>query len=83
VILAGIAGGSFTVPMRYMPRWGWENYWTVYAIVALVIVPWLLAGLTVPSLASVYSASGPGGSPVHGLIRFPLGNSWIHVRLKC
>lgn len=59
MILAGIAGGSFTVPMRYMPKWAWENYWTIYALVALVIVPWSLAGLTAHSLASVYSASGP------------------------
>src|ERR1039458_8446835 len=59
VILAGVAGGSFTVPMRYMPKWAWENFWTVWSLVALIIVPWLLAGLTAPSLASVYSASGP------------------------
>jgi L-rhamnose-H+ transport protein len=59
LVFAGVVGGSFAVPMRYMPKWAWENYWTIWSCVALVILPWSLAALTAPSLASVYSASGP------------------------
>jgi len=58
VFLAGAMNGSFPLPMRYMRKWAWENIWTVWSIVALVVVPWLLAFLTVPHLPAVYSTCG-------------------------
>lgn len=58
-VLAGLMNGSFPVPMRYMRRWAWENIWTVYSVVALLLVPWSVALFTVPSLFAVFAASGP------------------------
>ncbi len=40
--------------MKRMPGWRWENTWLVYSVSGLVIVPWAVAVLTVPHLASVY-----------------------------
>lgn len=58
LILAGAMSAAFPLPMRYMQKWAWENIWIVFSIVALVILPWTLAVLTVPHLRSVYGQAG-------------------------
>ncbi len=58
-VLAGVMNGSFPLPMKYMRKWAWENTWAVWSLVALLIVPWTLAILTVPHLEEVYSSVGP------------------------
>ena len=42
-ILGGLAGASFYLPLQRVKKWAWESYWMVYAVTALVVVPWLLA----------------------------------------
>jgi L-rhamnose-H+ transport protein len=58
LIVAGVANGSFTLPMKFTRAWAWENTWLVYTVWALVIFPPLLATLTVPGLGAVYAAPG-------------------------
>jgi L-rhamnose-H+ transport protein len=48
---------SFTLPMKYTRRWAWENTWLAWTVFALLLLPPLIAGLTVPHLVEVYSAS--------------------------
>lgn len=62
LVVAGIANGSFTLPMKYTRAWEWENTWLIYTLWALVIFPPLLTLLTVPSLGAIYSA--PGASTI-------------------
>jgi L-rhamnose-H+ transport protein len=57
-LVAGVMNGSFPLPMKYMRKWAWENIWAVWSLVALLIVPWTLAILTVPHLAEVYAGAG-------------------------
>ena len=38
-IIAGIMNGIFTLPMRYMGRWSWENVWALFILVCCVIMP--------------------------------------------
>lgn len=57
VIFGGILEGSFSLPLKYTPKWEWENTWGMCSLLALLLVPWPLAFLTVPNLAQVYSAS--------------------------
>jgi L-rhamnose-H+ transport protein len=57
-LIAGAMGGSFALPMRYMKKWAWENIWAVWSLVALILIPWLLALATVPHLTAVYEAVG-------------------------
>jgi L-rhamnose-H+ transport protein len=57
-LLAGAMNASFPLPMRYMRKWAWENIWTVWSVVALLIVPWCLVFLTIPNLGSVFVSSG-------------------------
>ena len=55
---AGLLNGSFTLPMKYSRAWAWENIWSVYAVVALLVLPWMLAGGLVPNLAQAYGSLG-------------------------
>ena len=59
-VIGGMIHGSFAVPMKGIEkRWAWENIWLVYSVVALILLPLLLALATGPSLGQVYGgASG-------------------------
>jgi len=73
ILVAGIMGASFAVPMRYMQRWAWENIWTVWSVVALLIVPWALAFSTVSGLGTVYGEAGIKALCLTGTLGFLWG----------
>jgi L-rhamnose-H+ transport protein len=54
IFVSGALNGSFALPMKYCRHWKWENTWLVFALVALLILPWLLAAGFVPRLGDVY-----------------------------
>ncbi|HVB29195.1 MAG TPA: L-rhamnose/proton symporter RhaT [Terriglobia bacterium] len=54
IFLSGALNGSFALPMKYARHWRWENTWLVFAIVALAVLPWLLAAGFVPHLGELY-----------------------------
>jgi L-rhamnose-H+ transport protein len=56
IVLGGMMEGLFALPMRFTPRWSWENIWGAGSLIALVLVPWPLALATVPHLGDLYSA---------------------------
>jgi L-rhamnose-H+ transport protein len=60
VLAAGVFQGSFMFPSKWMKGWAWENYWLIFASVAYLISPWLLAMVTVPHLGQVYASTTPG-----------------------
>lgn len=49
--LGGILSGLFTTPARFCTGYEWENYWFVYSIFGLVVVPW---GFALLSTDAVY-----------------------------
>lgn len=51
--LGGLAGAVFYMPFKKVTRWAWESYWLVYAVVGLIVVPWVLALSTSPNVFSV------------------------------
>lgn len=53
---AGVLNGSFATPTRFMARWKWENVWALWALLALFVLPWTVAFVTVPHLIAVYQA---------------------------
>jgi len=57
IISAGLMMGSFVVPMKVMPHWDFENTWLLFCFMALVILPSLVAVLTVPHLGQVLLTS--------------------------
>ncbi len=56
-ILAGVMQGAFPLPMKYASKWRWENTWCAFALWGFVILPWLLAFLTIPALGGVYASA--------------------------
>jgi len=76
-IIAGVINGSFAAPTKYSKLWKWENIWAVWAIVALLILPWALAVATIPGLFSVYGSAGL--SPMLLLMGFGLGNGFAQI----
>jgi L-rhamnose-H+ transport protein len=53
----GLAGAVFYLPFKKVKQWAWESYWLVYALVGLVVVPWLLALTTSPNTLAVLAAA--------------------------
>ncbi len=59
-IISGIFSGSFALPMKFTKKWQWENTWVVHSSWSLLIIPWAIALITIPSLFSVYKAVPAG-----------------------
>jgi len=59
VIAGGALEGLFSLPVTRTPKWRWENVWGVGSLIALILVPWPLALLTVNDLMAVYRAVPP------------------------
>jgi L-rhamnose-H+ transport protein len=54
---AGVLNGSFATPTRFMNRWKWENVWGLWALFAMLILPWIVAFITVPHLLACYETA--------------------------
>ena len=53
LILGGFAAGSFYIPFKKVRNWAWESYWLVNGFFSWIIMPWLIAFLTIPGLMAV------------------------------
>lgn len=51
---AGVASGSFALPMKLTTLWAWENVWLVWTIFALLILPLGVTSARVPHIGLVY-----------------------------
>jgi L-rhamnose-H+ transport protein len=38
-VLSGVMNGSFTLPMRFLGRWEWENVWSLFIVTSCLILP--------------------------------------------
>ncbi len=54
MLLGGSLLGMFSFPLKYNKKWAWENTWAAGSLMALLLVPWPLTFLTIPSLGEVY-----------------------------
>ena len=55
--LGGFAAGAFYAPTKKVRNWAWESYWLALGIFAWIVVPLIVASLTVPNFAAVLSAA--------------------------
>ncbi len=62
VLLGGALNGSFVAPLKKIREWRWEHAWFVYSVSGLILVPWLWALLTLPSVAEAIAASPPAAA---------------------
>jgi len=53
--IGGFAAGSFYIPFKKVRNWAWESYWLVGGVFSWIIMPWLIAFLTVPKLLPLLS----------------------------
>lgn len=63
LLLLAFAGGmnaSFTLPMKFVRNWAWENTWLLWTVFALIALPAAVAFSTIPELATVYRMSPAG-----------------------
>jgi L-rhamnose-H+ transport protein len=72
-ILAGIMNGTFTLPMKYLGRWSWENVWALFIFVACVCMPILIAATTIKDFAQVLRNSPPHAILIACLTGFAWG----------
>jgi L-rhamnose-H+ transport protein len=57
LLAGGFAQGAFMAPAKWIRKWQWENYWLIFSLTAYLIIPWLLAFLTIPKLVDIYAGS--------------------------
>lgn len=55
-MLSGVFTASFPFPMKFSRSWRWENTWLVYATLALMVLPLLVAGWAMPHLFTFYAS---------------------------
>ena len=57
VALAATLNGVFTVPLKFMSGWEWENAWLVYTLVGTIVLPWILVAASIPHVVEVYAGA--------------------------
>ncbi len=55
-LVAGASVGFSMWPLKWVRLWKWENFWLLYSIFSLIIVPFGLAFAVLPNLSTVYAA---------------------------
>ncbi len=60
IMLGGAMEGCYALPLKFTPKWKWENIWGARSLMALLVVPWPVAIATIPKLLEVYRASSYG-----------------------
>lgn len=58
--IGGLAAASFYVPLKGVRGWKWETAWLINGIASWVIVPFVVAMLTVPDLLGVLREAPAG-----------------------
>lgn len=72
-IVSGIMNGIFTVPMRYLGQWPWENVWAIVMLVPCVIMPAAIVWISVPGFVQVLRAAPPHAIVFACLLGFAWG----------
>ena len=51
--VGGFAAGSFYMPFKKIRSWAWESAWLINGVFSWIIMPWLIAIITVPGLHGI------------------------------
>jgi hypothetical protein len=71
-VIGGLSTGFNMLPLKWERIWKWENFWLLYTVVSLLVVPPLLAYELCPGLWGAYTSL-----PAMALLRpFVLGTLW-------
>ncbi len=47
-VVSGLMNGSFTLPMRFLGHWEWENVWSLFVLFSCVLLPAAVVTLVAP-----------------------------------
>lgn len=61
-IVSGVMNGSFTLPMRFLGQWEWENVWSLFIVSSCLVLPVAIISLTAP-----HSWTLLAGAPTHAV----------------
>jgi L-rhamnose-H+ transport protein len=53
-VVSGLMNGTFTLPMRYLGRWSWENVWALFILISCILMPVVIAAATVSHLGEAF-----------------------------
>ncbi|HEX4032361.1 MAG TPA: L-rhamnose/proton symporter RhaT [Terracidiphilus sp.] len=56
-ILSGLMNGAFTLPMRFLGKWEWENVWSLFIVFACLAMPSAILALIAPQSWSVIATA--------------------------
>lgn len=71
-ILSGLMNGSFTLPMRFLGRWEWENVWSLFILSSCLLLPAALLAALAPHSWTVLARA-----PQHAIwIAVAAGFAW-------
>ncbi|MBZ5563093.1 MAG: hypothetical protein LAP13_11825 [Acidobacteriia bacterium] len=56
-LVSGLMNGTFTLPMRYLGRWSWENVWALFIVVSCLLMPVVIAAISVSHLREALMAA--------------------------
>lgn len=60
VLAAALMNAVYTLPMKFNRQWKWEHSWLVFTFLGVVVVPTVLATLTIPHLPLAYRGVSSG-----------------------
>jgi L-rhamnose-H+ transport protein len=66
-IVSGLMNGTFTLPMRFLGRWSWENVWALFIVTSCLGMSFLMALATVSAPREVLRAA-PAGAIVFAVV---------------
>ena len=71
-ILSGLMNGSFTLPMRFLGRWEWENVWSLFIVVSCLLMPTAIVSVMAPQSWTIITQA-----PAHAVwIAILTGFAW-------
>jgi L-rhamnose-H+ transport protein len=57
ILIAAVMNGAYAIPMKFMPRWKWENIWLIWTLLSLWALPLALEWAAVPHPVQAYSTT--------------------------
>jgi L-rhamnose-H+ transport protein len=60
ILLAGLFQGTFGLGMKKFAPLSWEAFWVIFAVIGMVVIPWVWASATVPDVWGAIEAVPAG-----------------------
>ena len=60
IVFSALFGGTWGLGMKYMKPLAFEAWWLIYALVALILIPWIWAMSVIPDLWDTILSVPPG-----------------------